>query len=417
MPLSEHRLWEASPGSLTLFKWLGMACVVVAIVRLAQHSGPPRFLWSWQAGLFLFLYALVLLSYFSKAKTVQAWEMGPLAGWTSYVLLFFITLVLVDTLPRLQWVLMVLVGSLAFASLYVIRQWQQFRQVIPEFRTWGGVSGDPNYFSASALIGVALAFSLLSQRRPRWGRWFLLGCLTITLAALTIAASRGGFVGLVGAFVVIAWRSRHRFLMFVLGTAVLALLFTIAPVAPVERLIHPTPGDDAAAQNRKIAWQAGLRMIESAPWFGIGVGNYRASMEQFETEDIKIESVAHNTYIEIGAELGLPALGIFLAILILGYRSLERTRRRAHEWEQPFLEHVAVGLQAALVGYAISMFFLSEEYQRHLWFLLSLSLCLPYVQPGPSKPAPDVRDEAPQEEMEDEVDDAYVEEWLAEDEG
>jgi len=406
MPLTEHRIWETSQGSLTLFKWLGIACLLVAIFHLIQHRGPPPFFRSWQAGLFVFLYALVVLSYFSKTKTVQAWEISPLAGWTSCVSLFFVTLTLVDTLPRLRWVLMVLVGSLAFASLYVLREWQKYHNVYQDFRTWGGVSGDPNYFSASALIGVAVAFCLLSEKTPRWGRWLLAGCLAITLTALTIAASRGGFLGLAAAFAVIAWRSRRRLLMFSLGTVALVFLFTIAPVAPVERLLHPSPSDERATQNRKIAWQAGLRMMESAPLFGIGVGNYKAMVRQFEDEDVQLEGVAHNTYIEIGAELGLPAMAIFLAILFLNYRSLERVRRRAQEAGESFLERAAVGLQAAIVGFSVSIFFLSEEYQRHLWFLVFLSMCLPYLQPARRAPARNIKDMEPAstEEMEVEED-------------
>lgn len=413
MPLSAHRIWETSLGSVTLFKWLGIACVLAALFHLVQRTGPPPLFKTWQARLFLFLYALVLLSYFSKTQATEGWEVSPLAGWTSYFLLFFVTLTLVDSLRRLWWLVVVLVGSLAFASLYVIREWQKFRGVYPGFRTWGGVSGDPNYFSASALIGVALAFCLIWEKQPRWARWFFGGCLAITLTALTIAASRGALLGLFAAFVVLVWRARRRFLFLAVGTVVLVLLMVFAPIAPAERLLHPNYSDEEAAQNREITWKAGMRMMGSAPWFGIGVGNYKGMVDKFEDEDAKVVSVAHNTYIEIGAELGLPALAIFLVILFLSFRSLERVRSQALESDDSVTERMAVGLQAALAGFGVSIVFLSAEYQRHLWFIIFLSMCLPAIQPDAPVETGEIEPEAP-EETEDVDDDLYAQ-WLAED--
>ena len=49
-------------------------------------------------------------------------------------------------------------------------------------------------------------------------------------------------------------------------------------------------------------------MIRAQPLTGIGTGNFKALSG-------KLGGVAHNTYIEIAAELGIPGLALFGAIL------------------------------------------------------------------------------------------------------
>ena len=116
-------------------------------------------------------------------------------------------------------------------------------------------------------------------------------------------------------------------------------------------------------------------MVKAHPWVGIGLGNFKPLMTRYADPEDKIDTIAHNTYIEVAAELGLPALIVFLAIFVAAYEALGQVRRRA---PGPNLLHqAAFGMQAGLVGYAVSMFFLSAEYQKLLWLVIFLSMCLP----------------------------------------
>jgi len=106
-----------------------------------------------------------------------------------------------------------------------------------------------------------------------------------------------------------------------------------------------------------------------------------------------VNRIAHNAYVEIGAELGLPGLFVFLGILFFSYRTLGRVRVRAFRAKQPFIWQTALGLQAGLVGAAVAIFFVSGQYQKLLWLAIFLSMCMPEVlrlsllAPSPSEEA------------------------------
>jgi len=156
-------------------------------------------------------------------------------------------------------------------------------------------------------------------------------------------------------------------------------LSLLLPVSPLGRLLHPSQSDQGAEDSRTVVWQAGLRMMAANPIAGVGLGNFKALVRGYEQKDEKVDNIAHNAYVEIGAEMGLPALFAFLGILFFSYRTLGRVRVRAFRTKQAFVWQTALGLQAGLLGAAVAIFFVSGQYQKLLWLAIFLSMCLPEV--------------------------------------
>lgn len=375
MPLAKHPLWSRMIGDLTVFKYLGGVCLLYAVFHLAIRRASPPFLRTWQARLFLALFLLATLSYVTKSLRSDL-AFSPFLSYLSFLLLFFITLTVVDSLRRFRRVLMVTIGSVAFASLYVIREWQKSHNFYSDFRP-GWVVGDANSFAISALLCLPLAFYLMLERRSPWERSFYAGCLVVTLVAVTLGASRGGFLGLVAGFLFLVWKSRQRIRNLALASVLLIPVSLLLPSSPLQRLLHPTWVDTQAVESRTAAWEAGINMIKTHPIFGVGLGNFKPLVRQYQDRATQVEIIAHNTYIEIGAELGLPALLVFLALLFSSYRSLERVRRRAIRSGARLLALAALGIEGGLVGFCVSAFFLSAEYEKFFWLMIFLSMCLP----------------------------------------
>lgn len=395
MPLSNHPLWTRFMGELTLVKYLGGACLLYALLYLVLRQKMPPFFATWQARLFVIFYLIVAVSYFTKSLPGD-WQLSPFMTYTSFLVLFFITLTVVDSVNRIRWVMLTAVASVALASLYVLREWQKFHAVYRNFRP-GWVVGDPNYFTVSALVALPLALYLILERRPPWERLFNLGCLMVTFLAVMVAASRGGFLGLVAAFLVVLWHSKQRVRNLVLALLLLAPLGILAPSSPIRRFLHPVQGDKEGEQKRVVVWTAGLRMIAEQPLTGVGLGNFKPVVGEYEDPDIEmeVETVAHNAYVEVAAELGLPALLVFLGILYLSYRSLGQARRLAAEHGPPLLQQAALGLQAGVAGCAVAIFFVSGQYQKLLWAAIFLSMCSPFLPKNieKSRPAQEERGE------------------------
>jgi O-antigen ligase len=378
MPLSEHHIWGRFVGEFTVFKYIGAACVIYAIVHLIARRSIPPYFRTWQARLFIVFYLMATASYFLKGLP-RAFEFSPLISYASFLLLFLITVTVVDSLSRLRWVMLVAVGSVAFASLYMIREWQNYHTLYAGFRP-GWVVGDPNYFTISALLTLPLAFHLMLGSMRPWERVFCAGCSLVTILAVTLGASRGGFLGLVAAFLFAVWHSRARMRNLVMAGALVLPLTIILPISPLGRLLHPSHGDNEAKDSRTVVWLAGLRMMEAHPIAGIGLGNFKPMVQGYEQGDAPVDHIAHNAYIEIGAEMGLPALFVFLGILFSSYLTLSRVRARAFRARQPFVWQAALGLQAGLLGSAVALFFVSGQYQKLLWLAIFLSMCMQAVE-------------------------------------
>src|SRR5207248_11204226 len=133
----------------------------------------------------------------------------------------------------------------------------------------------------------------------------------------------------------------------------------------LRRLKDPSNGDKQAQDARLVVWKAALRMIEKHPLIGVGMHNFKSRVLEYEDEapEQQVLSLAHNSYLEITAEMGIPALLVYLGLFASGFGALERGRRRALRRGLGDLASTAVGLQAGLRSYLFSTFFLSPWFE------------------------------------------------------
>jgi O-antigen ligase len=380
LPLTQHPLLTKFVGEVTSIKLLGGICLLFALFRAAaQRSLPPLFTkgpapWS------LFLFWLAITSHILHGGRLSLITTSSFAGFISCLLFLILTPIMVDTLSRLRWVLLVVVGSVAFASVYVVREWQKWHNVFPNFRGWGGVTDDPNYFTLIAVLWLPLAFYLARGAGSRWERFFSWGCCMTTLLATTLAASRGGFLGLVASLLFIVGRTRQRARNFALLSLLVAPLIFFAPSSPLKRFSKPTHSDEEATENRVIVWKAGWRMFQAHPLVGVGLDAFVKNVLKYETDAPKpVWSLAHNTYLQVAAELGLLGLLPFLGILFSTYRTLGDVLRRSSLSGPPLLGLAATAMQAGLVAWMVSAFFISGL-QRTFWLLVALTISLACLQ-------------------------------------
>ena len=91
--------------------------------------------------------------------------------------------------------------------------------------------------------------------------------------------------------------------------------------------------------------RAGLHMMEAHPVFGIGLDQFKSVEFHYNPLLAVVEPnphIAHNTYVQLGAEGGIPTLALYLAILgvdaghvqesaeVAGRADGDRERSRCH---------------------------------------------------------------------------------------
>jgi O-antigen ligase len=375
MPLDQDPTWGKFLGAATLIKYLGLVCVFYAVMHVATRRTPPGYLNTMQARLFLVYFLLCSVSYWFMGPEFSL-RASPFISLFGMALLFFVVLSTVDTLTRLRWTLLAVVASMGWASLFVIREWMRDPQWRP-----GSIAGDANYFAADACLVLPLAFVLAWRSRVPWIRVFALCCFVATVGSTILGGSRGGLIGLVAAFFWLLWQSPRRLRSLVIMLIFVTPPLLLVPKSPLRRFISPDYSDMLGKKLRIVAWKAGVRMVEHHPLTGIGLGEFKTQMDNYADPGVNFSSIAHNTYLEVAAETGLPNFFVFVGMLFFTYRSLSRVRQRTSDSGPEIVYLAATGLQAGFVGYLVGIVFLSAGYLKLFWLWLFLSMALPSFLP------------------------------------
>ncbi len=160
----------------------------------------------------------------------------------------------------------------------------------------------------------------------------LTGVTVALFAGIGMSWSRGGWLGLGAALIVVAglrsWRTAVLTASVVLLLAIALSVFGTSwlPSALSGRvqdlgsyLGGPDPArteitdENFSVLERLAHWQAGLRMFDDRPWLGVGIGNYAASYANYpQPHWYEPLGHAHNMFINFAAETGLLGLAAFL---------------------------------------------------------------------------------------------------------
>lgn len=210
-----------------------------------------------------------------------------------------------------------------------------------------GMFGQPNPFAGylGTILPIALAMTLLAH--PGWFRWIAGFSFLMIGLGIFLSLSRGAWLGLAISLGVmaLAWSPRARKLLIplvgvvvlVVGLAMLGLLppnlatritsvtnnFGIFDVRNV-----PPTSENFAVVERMAHWQAGWEMFRDHPFLGVAPGNYPAVYEDYYIPPWREPlGHAHNYYLNMAAETGVPGLLAFLLMLGLAFRALRRRIR------------------------------------------------------------------------------------------
>jgi len=261
-----------------------------------------------------------------------------------------------------------------------------------------GTIGDANELAAVLVVGLVLSFTLSAMARhaPAWRLAALVAGLLCGFS-IFLTLSRGGLVALGAALLTaIVFGGRWRGLAVAVA---LAIAFTtvgyFATVASPAARARVTTAKGGA--GRSDLWKVGFRMVQAHPVRGVGAGNFRVSSVHYLLQPGAIRRtdfivdrplVAHNTFLQVLAELGVVGLALFVTIVSFAVRCLVRAARAFAGQGDVRMELLARGTLIALVGLLAAYVFISEEYSKQLWLLLGLAPALLALARRSDAPSP-----------------------------
>ena len=156
----------------------------------------------------------------------------------------------------------------------------------------------------------------------------------------------------------------------------------------MQTIIHPHEDynltDDA---GRVKIWKRGIGYMLARPMFGVGMGNFQTAEGTLSPLARAGEygrgvrwGAAHNLFVQVGAELGIPGLLLFATLIVSLFASLRRVTQSARASPGgKDMARLSQSLMAALVGFVVGGFFLSLAYADMLYALAALSVALAKV--------------------------------------
>ena len=281
---------------------------------------------------------------------------------------------------RLVWAYVVGAAILVWLSLFVFGI----------SKTSRGLSYDAN--DAGLVLLVALPLTLLVfQTSRRMGKLLSAPVLFGIVVTIAKTSSRGAFLGLllVGAAMLVTLHG----VSIVRRVIILGLVAGVVAVgAPsgywdlMGTLKNPKADYNWDSKNgrREIA-KRGIGYMLAYPLFGIGIRNFARAEGMISDKAQNTPTgegirwvTAHNSYVQVGAEMGIPGLLLWSSLVFGGIAGCYRIRRRIPGWwrrgaaDERFLFQAAVYLPIALLGFAVPAFFVSFAYMDPIYVLAAL---------------------------------------------
>lgn len=372
-------------------KLIGASLALILVLQLALHRIPSQRLrsnlWRYLIG-FMALYLLSLL-----ASDNLGMSQTHLRELSVGLILFVITLLIGRELN------LDLFARLVTLSVSTTCAMAMFSSKFQDKGRAAGLLEDPNSFALLIAFAVPLGLLLVIRSPNLLHRLFWGGCCLLLLGGMTKTESRSGLVVMALSLAIGAWhyrmqlsRIRPRHLGFaMLGAAIIIPLAIYAMpagyMARIQSLSILSAG--AKAQDESLGRRAsyivvGSQIIREHPLLGSGPGTFplhyaTTGYAKAFSANRKIGDLyrrAHNTYLEIFSELGIPAGLLFVGMLVQGLYNLIRARRawlQRREWQQADL---ITHLGMSFLSLMLFLMFLSAPNLKYLWIMLALTWVL-----------------------------------------
>lgn len=372
------------------------------VVRRLPVVAPPALGWM------VVLLLIHLVSALFSSDTSRSWD-AVVVFLVEGFGLYFLLINVIRTPDMLRYVTWVLVASGALVSAASVHQvvtgnfdsnYLGFAQADAAIRTgvttlagdvlqprMAGSIGETNRFAQTMLMLIPLGiFRVIGERSIALR--VLAGLMTVLLTlGVVLSFSRGGAVGLAAllvALVILRTVRAHHVLAIVAVLAVILAAFPqygnrLTSLAAAGGFGEPgTAGEvDNSLLSRATETLAAALVIVDHPVIGVGPDMFPIHYEEYaNVVGILIRNdaarEAHNLYLGVGAELGIPGLVVFLIIGGVTVRQLLKARR-ASIVRRPELERLTTPFLLALLTYYVTGMFLHLSFGRFYFLILAVA--------------------------------------------
>jgi O-antigen ligase len=324
----------------------------------------------------------------------------PLKRWLTPVILYFISLNLIKNKEILKNTTIIILIVLAVVGLLTIKEGIDIGDSgsLDSSRV-GGIAGQPNMMGAFFVYYMFLFLGFFYLNWQKIKSWAFLVPFLVCLRGIQVTFSRGALLAFAFGLVVITFL-KNKLLFFIMCLCIIfaflnpqflpgGMRYAIDRTSknegrPFEETLDTSTAGkteiwkgafdeslDASSAIRLEIWRGAAQMIKDSPIWGVGYGVFPYAIPMY-TPGIG-EMDAHNTFLIIAAEMGIPVLLIFILIILIIFRNSFWLYTRTQD---PFIKAIALGMLGGIAAMFVANMFgsrlESEEVSSYFWILAGL---------------------------------------------
>ena len=334
-----------------------------------------------EVNLVLLLGAAAILSMPMAVSLSDAWKTFS-EQFVKAIVIFVVFINAVRTERRLKLLLLLVLAVSVYLSVNAINDYRMGVFQVGAIETYdariiGRIKGlfeNSNDLAMHLVSMIPIAIALALSARDPLRKLLYFGGAAVMVGAVIVTFSRGGFIGLVASSLLMFRRLGRKNRVATTTAMVFAviLFMGLGPAAYSSRLstIFNSGADlTGSSSQRTEVLKRSVWVALRYPLFGVGIGNFYHKSPR--------NLVSHNAYTQVAADMGIAAMVVYILFQVHPLRRLRLIENQSYEKkEQARFYYLAVGLQAALVGFMVSSFFGSVAYQWYIYYLVGYAVCL-----------------------------------------
>lgn len=281
-----------------------------------------------------------------------------------YILIYYLVVNNIRSSEQVKRLMWVMLASATIVSLYGFYQYffganvsaiewvdgEQFPDL--KMRVFSTLE-NPNLLAGFLVTMMAVGAGMGYKAETAKNKVTLFTLVTLFGGCLLLTYSRGAWLSLLAVIGMYGFLCNRKIFWLLLLLPVIALFAHDALLERIMSIMNPT---DTSSTLRLALWESTIAMIADKPLLGIGWGAYWMVYPDYDffinNPNTKIFH-AHNMYLNIAAEIGIPGLITFLAMMVGHVRlALSSVSGTAQYWSSGIM----LGIAGAICGLIVNGF-------------------------------------------------------------
>ena len=243
------------------------------------------------------------------------------------------------------------------------------------------VFGNPNILAEYLILGIPVSMSLFFTSKKLLKKLLFLGTTLILLLTLVLTLSRGSWLGFAFGVAVFVLLINKKLLLLSIPIGIIGVF--VLPDSIIHRISSIGNLADSSNAYRIVIWAMTLKIIRENWLVGLGFG-YAPFKQVFES-NIRTMPIfhAHNTYLEITAELGIVGILLFVALLFVMYKYSILNLIKSNN---KFIKYTTAAILASISGLLVQGLVEHVLYLTRIiatfWILIGVLLVLMRLEKG-----------------------------------